>query len=721
MTLPGGQSSLPGPQDKEQSVELYVLNVHVPMYCGCPSLPDLSGGTLAYRDSNPPYSSTNPPPPPTYECQDGKLCWHHWNRDPARWGNPGNVWLSEADLVARCAAEPDCVAYDMRGCTATPGCSNGRLCSSCAVGLEAMCSTQIINNNDYKLCTRTDWPSTYYKTHQAVGSVATHSCDTGELQGGDENRTCLANFSWGGAARYCGCPALPAPADTSVTYPYEYLVDESTQCGWDNGGLAGCGWDNMPQIGSGGERYDDSLSTCKAQCDASSECGGFSWKESTGRCYYRYDTTCARAADADRTCYTKDGPRNRQGVGSVAALACDAGALQGNRVNRTCETAGTWSGTWNGTWTLLLRGTAGNVRPAAEWVSYNSHLNGSATEDFSILGTLEDYRQLDGFTLKIVRPQALGWFMASCLMILALLQVWPLMSPQNETGVNQNTWRQTNNPVTDTVSNGGVTVRASESTLLCRGDTADTSDCVCRRATRASTSILTPNPTQLRRPGVGWSTTAICRCSTAAPARTGIMPWAAGTLGMESRGHAPRDGHAAWSKPLSCMCSLRQCVGAPSCLHPLHRLLPRPAGSCPKPPARVPACARQQGWRAPATTFVRPQCLSKTRSRSSGVSSPAPALRTPEASRALRAEACPARLMRGSLCCWRAAPAWSAAPTATATTPPSTASLRALSRAIAESVTAMLRRGCRSRSHASRRTRPPARSGHRVQTSARAW
>ena len=46
MTLPGGQSSLPGPQDKEQSVELFVLNVDAPMYCGCPSLPDLSGGGL---------------------------------------------------------------------------------------------------------------------------------------------------------------------------------------------------------------------------------------------------------------------------------------------------------------------------------------------------------------------------------------------------------------------------------------------------------------------------------------------------------------------------------------------------------------------------------------------------------------------------------------------------------------------------------------------------
>ena len=49
--------------------------------------------------------------------------------------------------------------------------------------------------------------------------------------------------------------------------------------------------------------------------------------------------------------------------------------------------------------------------------------------------------------------------MASALTTSALLQVWPLMSPENETGVNQNTWRQTNNPVTDTVSNGGVTVR----------------------------------------------------------------------------------------------------------------------------------------------------------------------------------------------------------------------------------------------------------------------
>ena len=57
---------------------------------------------------------------------------------------------------------------------------------------------------------------------------------------------------------------------------------------------------------------------------------------------------------------------------------------------------------------LLARGSAGNVRLPAEWVSYNSHLNASATEDFSILGTLEDYRQLDGFTLKIVRPPALG-------------------------------------------------------------------------------------------------------------------------------------------------------------------------------------------------------------------------------------------------------------------------------------------------------------------------
>ena len=117
---------------------------------------------------------------------------------------------------------------------------------------------------------------------------------------------------------------------------------------------------------------------------------------------------------------------NLQHVGSVANFSCESGTAQGSTDDRTCQADGSWTGSsWNGTWTLLFRQSAGNLRPPAQWVSYNPSANRSATEDFSILDTLEDYRQIDGFTLKLV---------------------WPLMSPENETGDNQQVWRQTNNP-----------------------------------------------------------------------------------------------------------------------------------------------------------------------------------------------------------------------------------------------------------------------------------
>ena len=78
-------------------------------------------------------------------------------------------------------------------------------------------------------------------------------------------------------------------------------------------------------------------------------------------------------------------------------------------------------------WTLLFRQTAGNYRPVAEWVSYNV---GDRSGDFSVLDTLEDYRQNGAFTLKLV---------------------WP-----DRAGANTQTWRQTSNPVTDSEQHGGV-------------------------------------------------------------------------------------------------------------------------------------------------------------------------------------------------------------------------------------------------------------------------
>ena len=456
ISLLGGQSSLPGPQDKEQSVELFVLNVDTPMYCGCPSLPDLSGGGLTYSD--------------TPGCQRGL----RWCTNAAgEGGNCCSEYSCDLDRV-RTLNDPGSVAARRPICWYSGG--------------------DAVGDVDWDRATI----ATYFATHQAVGSVATHSCDTGALQGGDENRTCLANFSWDGGARYCGCPALPAPAGTRVTYPYNCELatpDEAwqpraskeqtnpvvadtpcEQLGNGNeyitlseaGCIAAAGMLQITFMGSYPEAYEPEMHHGCSVLKSAGHLQDWDWV------YYvpngnraGPDTTTlpgefgAFLCGSRYKCAPAAPPSARPGVGSVAALACDGGALQGNVANRTCQANGTWSGAWNDCtcpWRLLARGSAGNVRLPAEWVSYNSQFNGSATEDFSILGTLEDYRQADGFTLKIVRPPALG-FMASALTTSALLQVWPLMSPENETGVNQNTWRQTNNPVTDTVSNGGVTVR----------------------------------------------------------------------------------------------------------------------------------------------------------------------------------------------------------------------------------------------------------------------
>jgi len=70
----------------------------------------------------------------------------------------------------------------------------------------------------------------------------------------------------------------------------------------------------------------------------------------------------------------------------------------------------------------------GNYQPVDDWVHYNAD-RADPNADFSVLDTLESYRQADGFTLKIV---------------------WP-----DRAGDNTNVWKQTNNPVTDT--DGGVT------------------------------------------------------------------------------------------------------------------------------------------------------------------------------------------------------------------------------------------------------------------------
>ena len=51
-----------------------------------------------------------------------------------------------------------------------------------------------------------------YSDTQAVGSVATYSCDSGNAPtDGDASRTCQADATWDGSAPgYCGCAALPA-------------------------------------------------------------------------------------------------------------------------------------------------------------------------------------------------------------------------------------------------------------------------------------------------------------------------------------------------------------------------------------------------------------------------------------------------------------------------------------------------------------------------------
>lgn len=81
-------------------------------------------------------------------------------------------------------------------------------------------------------------------------------------------------------------------------------------------------------------------------------------------------------------------------------------------------------------WALLFRQTAGTFLPPADWVHYNAGAD-RATADFSVLDELEQYRQADGFTLKMV---------------------WP-----DREGANTQVWRQTSNPVTETVAHGGVT------------------------------------------------------------------------------------------------------------------------------------------------------------------------------------------------------------------------------------------------------------------------
>ena len=111
----------------------------------------------------------------------------------------------------------------------------------------------------------------------------------------------------------------------------------------------------------------------------------------------------------------------------------------------------------------------------AEWVHYNSP-NTDPDADFSILDTLESYRANDGrFTLKLVRcgslrlPHRFGlveslvstprvggnawrWCANHYCDDRTRPQVWP-----NHDGENEQTWRQSNNPVTDEGEHGGVT------------------------------------------------------------------------------------------------------------------------------------------------------------------------------------------------------------------------------------------------------------------------
>jgi hypothetical protein len=81
-------------------------------------------------------------------------------------------------------------------------------------------------------------------------------------------------------------------------------------------------------------------------------------------------------------------------------------------------------------WTLMLRQTAGLYQSAADWVNYPG--DGPDGDNYSVLNTLESCRDTDGFLyMKIAYP--------------------------GMDGAPQNTWRQTNNPVTDTTAHGGVT------------------------------------------------------------------------------------------------------------------------------------------------------------------------------------------------------------------------------------------------------------------------
>ena len=82
----------------------------------------------------------------------------------------------------------------------------------------------------------------------------------------------------------------------------------------------------------------------------------------------------------------------------------------------------------NYVWRRMLRQSAGNYRPANNWIRYNS---GDQTGDFSVLDELESCRQADGD--------------------LHMRLTWP----QRADGMSQE-WKQTSNPARPTVPNAGV-------------------------------------------------------------------------------------------------------------------------------------------------------------------------------------------------------------------------------------------------------------------------
>lgn len=82
-----------------------------------------------------------------------------------------------------------------------------------------------------------------------------------------------------------------------------YVKDGGRMCGK-------CGNDNNLKLGDDGQIFDvatrgTALEMCGLVCQRSGECGGFTFVDTLGRCFYRRITSCHASEDSESDCYSK--------------------------------------------------------------------------------------------------------------------------------------------------------------------------------------------------------------------------------------------------------------------------------------------------------------------------------------------------------------------------------------------------------------------------------